>query len=416
MRTSKCFLALALFTLLIAMEGSTSAQTLTVLHTFTGGGDGARPYVGVTLDQAGSVYGTTTAGGAPGSCGGYGCGVVFKLTHKNNTWVETPLYSFTGGSDGAVPLARVVFGANGTLYGSTYIGGNSPYPFGAGVIFNLRPPSRISSRVLTPWNETVLFTFGNTNDGNNPTGDLTFDAAGNIYGTTQTGGFECEDTVYCGTIYELTRNGSTWTESLLYIFTNGNIALPYSGVIFDQAGNLYGTTTNGAGAVFQLTQSGSSWTLNDLHGFGNPGDGAMAVGGLIFDPAGNLYGTTQAGGSNNTGTVYKLAPSGGGWTESVIYSLPANSDDGPFSGLTRDAAGNLYGTTCGGGSHLSGSLFKLIPSGGGWVGTTLYSFTGGSDGYCPMSGLVVDGNGNLYGTTIGGGNNQNDGVVFEFTP
>jgi hypothetical protein len=253
---ARTFLFAMTFVFALALVSPMSAQTFTVLHTFTGGGDGGKPNNGLTLDRSGSLYGTTPIGGLTGACEGTGCGVVFKLTQRNATWVLNPLYTFTGGSDGAMPWARVTIGPDGTLYGTAILGGNDSFPNGTGVVFNLRPPSRIPSRVLTPWNETVLYTFGGLADGNYPEGDVIFDAAGNLYGTTQQGGYECNDTVWCGVVYQLARNGSGWLRIFIYQFNSGNVAFPYSGVIFDHAGNLYGTTTNVGGAAFQLVHHG----------------------------------------------------------------------------------------------------------------------------------------------------------------
>lgn len=413
--TRKSFLiSAALLIALMLLVGPLHAQSLTVLHNFTGGADGGQPTAGLTFDAAGNLYGTTSLGGVAGACEGNGCGVIFKLTRKNSAWTLNPLYVFTGGSDGAWPFGRVLIGPDGSVYGTAILGGNDPFPDGTGVVFNLRPPSHISSRVLMPWDETVIYTFGLAPDGNYPSGDLIFDAAGNVYGTTQSGGYECEDTVYCGVVYELTHSGGVWTESILYAFENGNVAFPYSGVVFDQVGNLYGTTTDNSGAVFQLTRSGSSWALHDIYNFGAQGDASLSIGGLVFDALGNLYGGTESGGADGAGAVYELMPLGGSWVESVIYSLPGNGY-GPQSTLAKDAAGNLYGTSCTDGSHNSGTVFKLTPSDGVWTPTTLYEFTGGSDGYCPSGTLIVDGSGNIYGTTVQGGANG-EGTIWEITP
>ena len=385
-----------------------SAQTFRVIHDFTGGADGAQPYVGLTADPAGNLYGPAVFGGVPGGCGGNGCGTVFKLSRVGSNWIFSPLYAFTGGSDGGLPDARVIRGPNGTFYGTTIQGGAT----GTGVVFNLHPPAHVMGRVFSPWTETVLYSFGNIFDGNNPQGDLLFDATGNIYGTTPSGGYECQDTVYCGVVYELTPHGSSWTESILYEFTNPNVAIPLDGVISDQAGNLYGTTSSVPGAVFELTRSGSGWTEATIYQFGAPPDGNSPAGGLIFDLSGNLYGTTQYGGANGVGTAFELMHSGGGWTERILYSLTGGG--GPTDSLVRDPSGNLYGTSCNGGIHNSGSVFKLIPSGGGWTETDLYDFTGGNDGYCPLGNVILDTQGNIYGTAIFGGS-HGDGVVFEIT-
>ncbi len=399
--------SILLFVLAVIMTQPTQAQTFSVIHNFTRGADGAFPYVGVTKDSSGNLYGTAAFGGLAGGCNGNGCGTVYKLARHGSGWLFNPLYIFTGGSDGALPLARVILGPNGTLYGTTYAGGG-----GAGVVFNLHPPARVPTHVFSPWTEDVLYQFGNVFDGNNPEGDLVFDAAGNIYGTTSSGGYECEDTVYCGTVYELTPHGSGWTESILYKFTNGDVATPLAGVVSDQAGNLYGTTSS-LYAVFELLHSGSGWTETTLYQPGYEGGAPTPAGGVIFDPAGNLYGATQYGGTNGVGTVFELMPMGGGWIASTLYNFTGGGT--PLGTLVRDASGNLYGTTCEGGVHNSGSVFKLTPSGGGWTETDLYDFTGGNDGYCPMGNVTLDAEGNIYGTAYAGGS-RGYGTVFEITP
>lgn len=272
--------------------GLAQAQMLTVLHSFTGGADGAQPWVGLTMDRSGSLYGTASYGGVAGSCDGTGCGTVYKLSQHGSGWIFAPLYAFSGGSDGAIPLARVMIGANGTLYGTTYAGGNDEGFNGEGVVFNLQPSPHIPPRFSSPWTETVLYQFSGFSDGINPIGDLAFGSSGVIYGVTANGGYECEDTVYCGTVYKLTPNGHGWTKNLVYEFTDPLVALPWGGVILDQSGNLYGTTTNGAGAVYELVSSGTGWTEKTLYAFSYGSGGYYPLAGVIFDPEGNLYGTT----------------------------------------------------------------------------------------------------------------------------
>jgi uncharacterized repeat protein (TIGR03803 family) len=395
-----------LFAVVLVAAHSTQAQTFAVLHNFTGGADGANPWAGLTWDRAGNLYGTTQYGGI----GSYGA--VYKLTHKGSSWVVNPLYGFTGGSDGARPQARVVFGPNDTLYGTTGGGGSE----GVGTVFNLRPQPNACANLLCPWMETVLYSFRGLSGYFPGYGDLIFDQADNIYGTTQSGGY-----IGLGTVYQLTPAGSGWAESVLYSFKGGRSdgENPFSSVIFDKAGNLYGTTYGGSsdyGTVFELTYSAESgWTETILYSFQNPTrDGAYPYAGMIFDPAGNLYGATTDGGSDYGGTVFKLTPSGGSWTWSLVYSFTGNPKCGPVGTLVMDGAGNLYGTTLCDGANNAGSVFKLTPSGISWAYTSLHDFTGGSDGGYPYCNVVLDGTGNLYGTTSTGGT-QNVGVVFEIT-
>jgi uncharacterized repeat protein (TIGR03803 family) len=386
--------------LMIVAAQPAQAQTFNVIHTFAGGIDGAAPEAGLTLDRAGNLYGTAVGGG-------HGYGTVYKLTNKGGGWTFSPLYSFAGGNDGAIPLDRVVFGPNGSLYGTTSDQGEQQGI--GGTVFNLRPPATFCRTVLCPWTETVLYRFPESGENGLVPGygDLVFDHAGNLYGTTINGGAHS-----AGVAYELTPSG---TQSVLYNFMDATGQYPYNGVIFDNAGNLYGTTYEGGniyGTVFQLTSSGSGWTDNTLHIF-QMSDGANPYGGVIFDQAGNLYGTTSVLGANGSGTIFELSPSGGTWTLNVLYNFTGSF--GPYGGLTMDAAGNLYGTTFADGAHQFGSVFKLTHSNGGWTYTDLYDFTGGNDGGYPYGVVAVDASGNLYGTASRFGM-DGYGVVWEITP
>lgn len=389
------------FALMFVATQAAQAQTLTVLHNFSGGGDGDSPSAGLTMDKAGNLYGTTEYGAA-------GNGTVFKLSHSGSGWVLSTLYTFQGGNDGGYPEARVVFGPDSGLYGTTTAGGFD----GFGTVFELRPPATACKSVSCPWAETVLYRFQGGSDGSGPTyGDLTFDLAGNLYGTTLGGGLQSCNGATCGVVFRLTHSGGSWTESVLYSFTGGNDGgNPYSGVIFDNAGDLYGTAYLGGarslGTVYELTPSGSGWTEKTLTDFA--GGGGSPIGGLTFDAQSNLYGTGFVG-----GTVFELMPSGGNWIFSLIYTF--NGFDGPFGSLTLDGSGSLYGANATGGAYDLGFVFKLTPSNGGWTVTDLYDFSGGNDGGFPVSSVVLDGAGNLYGTTFLGGTGGS-GVVWEIAP
>jgi uncharacterized repeat protein (TIGR03803 family) len=409
------------FALTIVASPAAQAQAFAVIHTFTGGGDGAYPASGLTIDRAGNLYGTTEGGGANN------LGTVFKLKYSGSRWILTPLYSFVGGNDGANPFDGVTLVQDGTLYGTTAYGGGSSgcqgYP-GCGTVFHLKPLPSAPKSALAPWNETVIYRFTGGSDGGIPTGDLIFDQSGNIYGTAAGGGdLSCGPPPGgCGVIYELIPSGSAWTETVLYSPQNSSDGYdPFGGVVFDSSGNLYGTFFYGGlygnGAVYQLSPSGSGWTHQTLHDFTGGSDGALPVGGLIIDQSGNLYGTTELGGSGGGGTVFQLMPGSGGWTFNTLYTF-SGSGPGPQDKLFLNAAGNLYGTTAGDGAYRGGSVFKLTPSNGGWSYTSLHDFCAGypcSDGYYPSSNVVFDANGNLYGTTNYGGT-YDDGVVFEVTP
>jgi uncharacterized repeat protein (TIGR03803 family) len=387
------------------------SQTFTVLHNFAGGRDGSQPVAGLTIDRAGNLYGTASAGGA-------GYGTVFKLAFKNSGWILSPLYSFAGGEDGAGPVTAPVVGSNGTLYGSTAAGGGGScseiYEYsGCGTVFNLHPGVAVCKSVLCPWIEAVLYRFAGGSDGAYPIGKLLFDQSGNMYGAT----FDYLQFGSLGTVFELTPSGSGWTKSVLQRFDGGDGQYPLAGLIAGPSGSLVGTTYYGGahsdGAVYQLTPSGSGWSESVLYSFQGGNDGANPAAGLISDNASNLYGATTVGGSGGGGTVFELTPSNGQWTLSVLYSFTGSA--GPSNSLVLDMAGNLYGTTVEDGTYGAGTVFELTPSGGSWTYTDLHDFTGGSDGSDPFGGVTLDANGNIYGTTEAGGANG-DGIVFEITP
>ena len=346
-----------------------------------------------------------------------GYGTVFKLMYRGNGWTLTPLYSFSGGDDGASPGARVIIGPDGSLYGTTGYGGVSGCGGnGCGTVFNLRPPVNTSADVLGNWTETVLYRFAGGGNGALPVGDLVFDRSGNIYGTTASGGSSQQ-----GTVYELTPSNGNWHESILWNFAGGSDGgQPAGGVIFNSAGNLYGTTQAGGaygyGSVFQLSRTQSGWSQNTLYSFQNHTDGANPEGALLFDPSGNLYGTTASNGPGGGGTVFKLTPQlNGTWTLTVLYDLPGQAGGGPQASLAIDAGGNLYGTTYKDGAYRYGSVFRLLSSNGAWVYTDLHDFTFGSDGAELVGNVILDANANLYGTAIAAGA-YGYGVIFEITP
>jgi uncharacterized repeat protein (TIGR03803 family) len=394
-----------------------AAQTFSVIHTFSGGGDGGVPDAGLIVDGAGNLYGATAVGGrSEPSCnyaGASGCGIIFKLAKKNSTWPLTPLYSFTGGSDGAGPLARVTFGPDGRLYGTARNGGDpgctsSDTP-GCGVVFRLQPAVTFCRSVSCPWTETVLYSFTGGSDGAQPESAVVFDQSGNIYGTTPDGGLTNCFGSGCGVVYELIPSQGNWTESVLYSFTGGTDGgEPFSEVLLDRSGNIYGTTPGFGipncfcGTVFELSPTGSGWTLSTLYSFTGMTDGSDPEAGLIFDSSGSLYGSTWVGGTNTGGVAFKLTPSNGGWQYGAVYGFSGTNRGGPLSHLIFDSAGNLYGTTYGDGAYGYGAAFKLTPSNGGWSYTSLHDFTNGSDGAFPWGGLVFGPDGNLYGTAAGG--------------
>ena len=424
------FAPILLCVLAVIATQATQAQTFQVIHNFTGGADGAAPWAGLTMDQAGNFYGTSPY------LGQHGQGTVFKLSRVGSGWDVNPLYSFSGGLGGGNPFSAVIFDGAGNLYGTTGYGGIGDNG-GYGTIFSVRPPGTHCSTSDCRGTKTVLYTFAGGSDGATPNeygGSLVFDKAGNIYGTTTNGGLqECDNKGApqpgCGTVFQLSPSGSGWTKSVLYRFTGGGDgAWPTSRLIFDQAGNLYGTAIiggvqggcqfvgyYGCGVVFKLSPSGSGWTESVIYSFTGGADGGLPVGGLIFGPSGNLYGTTEIGGDGGGGTVFQLTPSNGNWTLETIYSF--NGDEGPLDNLALDEAGDLYGTTGADGAYGSGNVFELQPSDGGWTYTSLYDFCAiypCNDGATPVGSVTFDQNGNLYGTTYAGGSAAL-GVVWEIT-
>jgi uncharacterized repeat protein (TIGR03803 family) len=324
------------------------------------------------------------------------------------------LHAFYG-SDGYQPYAGLIFDAAGNLYGTTLEGGTG-CQIGCGTVFKLSPNA--DGR----WTESVLHRF-NGNDGSIPVAGLIFDATGNLYGTTYAGGANSQ-----GTVFKLTANADgSWTESVLHSFNGSDGAYPYAGLIFDAAGSLYGTayeggsgtgcSTNGCGTIFKLTPNADGrWTESVLHSFNNT-DGATPEAGLIFDAAGNLYGTTDGAGAHGYGAVFKLTPSANGsWTESVLHSFEGNGGEQPWAGLIFDAAGNLYGTTYGGGASFAGTVFKLTPNADGrWTESVLHSFEGKPATTPGLGSLVFGSAGALYGTTEECSSGC-EGVVYQITP
>jgi uncharacterized repeat protein (TIGR03803 family) len=420
---------------LILIGVPSQAATETVLYTFvdTSTNENGGPISGLASDAKGNLYGTTFGTGA---CS-VGCGEVFKLTSNGSgQFTFSVLYSFQGSGvgDGANPNGAPILDSAGNIYGTTVSGGN-----GSGVVYKLTPMANGA------YSETVLHVFGafGTNDGTQPYSTLAFDKEGNLYGTTNQGGGGASNTFCqngCGTVFELSPSSNgTWTETVIHSFpgTQGSTdgQNPHGGVVFDASGNLWGTTqtggdmktciqlgdATGCGTVFKLTpESNGQWEETTLFKFTGENTGFNPWDGLVIDRAGNLYGMTTNGGGAS-GTVFEVTPlRGGGVTEKVIHAF-TNGTDGanPFNGLTIDASGNLYGTVDFGGVADNGIVFKLTPDGNGtWTEDILYTFTGGTDGGDPMDDrVVVDSSGNVFGTTFNGGDfgicPAGCGVVFE---
>ena len=403
----------------IAEAAAVSYQVLYSFCSQSDCPDGSLPRAGLVMDAVGNLYGTTRYSGVDEATNGFREGVVFKLAPDGT---ETVLHAYGvclapgDCADGASPYAGLVMWG-GNLYGTTFEGGAA----GQGVVFALegRPPPSEGYRYR------IYHSFceqSGCTDGALPYAGLVIDGAGDLYGTTELGG-----AIGLGVVFKQVGG----TETVLYSFcaqsgcTDG--AKPWAGLILDAAGNLYGTTQTGGnnvepgtvfggGVVFKLAPDGTETVLYNFCAQSGCADGVHPYAGLVMDAAGNLYGTTYQGGSKGNGVVFKLAPNG---TETVLHTFCEQSGctDGalPRAGLATDAAGNLYGTTSAGGAAGWGVVFKLAPDG---TETVLYNFCSQSsctDGSGPWAGLILDAAGNLYGTTQTGGNNG-AGVLFIVTP
>jgi uncharacterized repeat protein (TIGR03803 family) len=409
-----------------------AAEVVTLLHSFSGGNDGAFPYAGLTADAAGNLYGTSQIAGANG------LGNVFQLSPiTGGGWRFSEIYEFTGGGDGGSPLGSLIFDEAGDAYGTAAGGGAQ----GLGDVFKLtRPKGRQAG---AKWEEKVLYSFQGGTDGAIPFGNVLFDAAGNLYGTTSVGGHSHIGCLTgCGTIYELSAaSDGRWHERVLHRFIDafGEGAEPRTGLVSDAAGNLYGTTfsggnnsvgacntvtTLGCGTVFELIPSSTGHrhlkTLRDFNGT----DGARPRAGVTLNGTSTLYGATTSGGTNNAGTVFSFTNESGVWKPGNVYSFNGTNGLAPFGNLALDTAGNLYGATYQGGANNWGAIFQLMPSGKGWTEHVLYNFvvSGKRFGASPSDGVFIDADGGLYLTTSQGGNlndcspNPGCGTVIKVSP
>jgi uncharacterized repeat protein (TIGR03803 family) len=378
----------------LAFAGAMQAQSFKVVHTFNGT-DGAYPEAQLVQDTAGNSYGTTFDRGASGY------GTVFKTSPAGKTVV---LYNFGGPPDGANPAGPLWIDSSDNLYGTTEWGGSSNF----GTVFKIGASGQ----------ETLLHSFAGGSDGVNPEGGVIEDSSGNLYGTTEGGGTGAGcGGYYCGIVFKLDSAGS---ETILYTFngdTSGGVvdgANPWAGLVLDADGNLYGTTvyggTAGYGTVFKVSSSGSE-TL--LYQFTGGSDGAYPYSNLIFDTSGNLYGTAYEGGSGQVGTAFRLEANG---SFSVLHTFTGGAGDGgyPAAGLVIDSSGDLYGTTVQGGQANYGTVFEIDSSGSESV---LHGFAGGGKGLVPETGVTLDKSGNLWGTTYyGGPKDASFGTIFKLIP
>lgn len=387
--------------------GTTSkGATTEVIYSFAGEDDGEYTDTDIAIDAGGNLYGTSVLGGE------FGGGTVWQLSPVGGGWVHTVLYNFTGGADGGEPYKGVTLDGAGNLYGTAVTGGSGSCEGGCGVTYQLTKSGDI-------WTQRVIHAFTGGADGSGPGARVAVDKRGNLYGMTPTGGANG-----LGVIYLLRpKSGGGWSFRVIHTFTGGADGSSGSaGKMVFRGGRVFGAATAGgnhsAGAIFQLTptQTGE-WDFKTLYSFQGAPDGVFPYGAVLFDSAGNIYGTTYYGGTNGIGAVYKLSPTTSGeWNETVLYSFQ-NGNDGnsSISNLVFDTAGNLYGTTSEGGLG-SGTVFKLTPGPNGtWTESIPHSFQGPPDGAFPYAGMVGDGVGNFFGATVHGGD-DGDGAIYKFTP
>jgi len=423
-------LLLSAYFALLTSAPRAPAQTFKIIHEFPWPDGSAQPAGGtvpggLTLGPRGELYGVAQNGGeVPITGKAYcpqGCGIVYELSPVGTEWQFAVLHSFKNAPDGAFPYAPMILGTDGSLYGTTIGGGfhsdKCPSSYCGGTVFKLQPCSFHPCRSA----ETVLYRFpgGSAGEGPGFEAPVTFDDEGNIYGTTEGGGFfggSCSSNTYgCGVVFELAPSAGDWRESVLYAFGDNAIGInPTAGVVFDKQGNLYGTTM--ASDVYQLSPSASGWNYNVL--LTTP-DEIQA--GVILDNAGDIFGVAETGGQFDGGSAFEISAGG---QISDICNFPDYGDSylpGPAASLVMDAAGNLYGTTNQDGAYGLGTVFRLSPNGdsGTYTYTDLHDFSG-PDGYSPLAPLVLDKHGNIFGTTYGGGpmldaTTYSFGVVFEIT-
>ncbi len=412
-------------------QGQYTASVLYNFCTQNGCTDGVGASGTPVFDSHGNLYGVTGSGGTNSH------GLVYELTpNGNGTWSESVLYNFcpqSGCPDGSEPYYPLIFDSHGNLYGTTVNGGSNN---NGGVVYELSPPAGGSG----PWTETVLYNICGVSpcpDGSVFIGGLVLDSHDNLYGVAQSGGANHA----LGLVFELSPNGGgSWTYTVLYNFCSLTACAdgsgPAGGLIFDTHGNLYGTTAGGggpnsAGTVFELSPgSGGSWTESALYSFcpvTGCSDGEGPQNSLVMDSQGNLYGTVLGGGGVGYGGIFEVSPAGGGlWTEQLLVSFcpgPSCTNGYGPKGLAIDPHGNVFGDTAFGGGNGAnrGTVFELSPAGGGqWTYNVIYAFCpsenctdqGGGE---PLAGVVLDAQGNVYGTT-GSGGLHSGGAAYELSP
>ena len=407
----------------IVSAAAIAKPTGSTIFSFGAGPEyGAHPKAGLIADSAGNLYGTASSGG-PAKLG-----AVYELAPTGNGWEQTILYNFCSVKhcrDGSIPETPLIFDGKGNLYGTTLYGGNnSCYASGGGcgVVFELSPSNG-------GWTESVIYSFEPVGGAYVTPSGLTFDKAGNLYGTTQAGDY--------GNVFELSPTNSGWQETTIYAFCPSQAFCPdggepNGGVIVDAQGNLYGTTAFGGtgpggvgGIVYELSHASGAWTENVLYNFcssANCTDGEAPLAAPTPDGRGNLFGTTIYGGTGDPnqcesetgcGTVFELMPSQSGdeWAETVIHSFTGADGDGAFpdTAVIFDPKGDLYGTTDSFGAN--GTVFQMVSDNGAWT-ERYWTFMAPPNHY--PNGLLLE-RGSIYGTTRFGGSHQT-GAVFQIIP
>jgi len=411
------------------LNAGAQAATGETLYSFKGYQHGSIPLAGVYLDPNGNLFGTLSDDGFSSR---HDNGVAYELTQKGGKWVQKRLHRFYPGlGDGANPTGALIPDGTGALYGTTAKGGSYGRKSGGGIVFKLTPPSN----GVGEWTESILYSFNGRSEGTQTGGGLIFDSKGSLYLTHDLAG-----TGLSGTVSMLSppaQGATAWTDSTIYTFQGGTDGGEPSGapLVFDASGALYGVTQYGGGGtvcgtgygcgtVYKLTppaQGNGPWTETILYTFTGGADGSEPNSNLVFDKNGNLYSTTYYGGAYSNGTVFELSPPTGGqttWTETVVHSLNGNVGDGfyPQGNTIMTSSGNLLVATTGGGTDDAGTIIQLQPpaGNGSWSEEVLYSLPG-ENGAQPI-GITLDTNGNIYGTTIYGGNRGGNGVAFEVNP
>jgi uncharacterized repeat protein (TIGR03803 family) len=403
--------ALGLAIACLLLQPALAASNYRVLHNFGASQDAYVPAGPLVLGGPGILYG---AAGGPGF---YGNGTVFQLSEKvDGTWEEAVLYSFKGSSDGAGPDGALIPDSTGDLYGT--LSGNGI--LGTEGIFELTPDT-------DGWTNTVIYDYYSGPG-------LVSDQLGNLYGAIDSS----NDNDIFGVIGELSPGSGGWTYTVLTDLSNSIGWKPPAPPVWGNKESLYGVTlyggigqpacwnSDGCGVAFEMTpNSDSAWDYHILHVFASsPTDGQSPSGGLVMGQNGDLYGVTVYGGVYKNGRVFRLSPAGGGenqWAETALYDFPYCAEGClPGGTLALDQAGNLYGVAsggkvdCAGGTLTCGVVFKLSPQAdGSWSYSVVHRFTG-ADGNFPI-GVIVDDQGNLFGTTSNGGT-YDAGVAFEITP